>query len=102
MSDATVQGGTEDETYPRRKRAGKLVFLIGLLFVVSGITLSLIIGTAAAYSGSQVLVTTYTPYLFLMEIGGVLMALIGLVAWVLPYGMQGDGLWILKTGPFIK
>ena len=102
MSDDVVQGGTDGEVYPLRKRIGKLLFFIGLVLVVSGITLSLIIGTVDAYSGTYVLTTTYSIYLGYTEIFGALVGVIGLIAWVLPYGVQSDGLWILKTGPYSR
>jgi len=95
------QSKPDREMVSARRRIGKIMFLIGLIVV--GMTVaSLVILSAAAYGGYDVQLTSYSNIMTPIIVVGFLILLVGLALAVLPEGPSKDGLWVLKTGPYIK
>ena len=83
-----------------RKRVGKIIFSIGLLLLVSIITLDLGVVLVDAYSGNPLSVThNITKSLLFI---GLFMVFIGLIMTLYPEGLTLDCIHVIKTGPFIR
>lgn len=84
----------------RRKRVGRILFILGVTIVVSGIVLGLSVALVAAYTGSLAIVSNYGGYAILALFFGILLIVAGLIALVLPDGFSKDAVWSMKIGPF--
>jgi len=85
---------------PRLKRVGRILFILGVTIVVSGIVLGLSVVLVVAYTGSLAIVSNYGGYAILALLFGILLIVAGLIALVLPDGFPKDAVWSMKTGPF--
>lgn len=87
-------------TYPsRRKRIGRVLFLVGIALIVIGLVSSLLISVVSAYSGSVPPTASFEYVRLFLVISGLLLVLAGLAAVLLPEGPSKDGLWVMKIGP---
>ncbi len=91
---------TGSPAQPRLKRAGRILFISGIVIVVGGIVLGLSVVLVAAYTGSLVIVSNYGGYAILALLFGILLIVAGLIALVLPRGLSKDVIWAMKIGPF--
>lgn len=91
----------ESEIVPpsRRKRIGRVVFLLGIALIVIGLVSSLLISVVSAYSGSVPPMGNFGYIELFLVISGLLLVLAGLAAVLLPEGPSRDGLWVMKIGP---
>ncbi|NOR39380.1 MAG: hypothetical protein GQ580_07325 [Candidatus Thorarchaeota archaeon] len=85
---------------PRLKRAGRILFILGIAIVVGGIVLGLSVVLVAAYTGSLVIVSNYGGYAILAFLLGILLIVAGLIALILPGGFSKDAVWAMRSGPF--
>ena len=85
-----------------RRRIGKIVLAVGLLAIVLVIVLGMLTSLVSAYEGSTELVRQYDVISRPIFVFGILLVLSGLVAILLPEGLSQDGIWILKTGPYVR
>jgi amino acid transporter len=86
----------------RRKRAGRILFLIGLSLLLVIIIFSLSISIVSSYSGVEFPMSNYSSIISLIFVLGLLLIIVGLISIVLPEGLSRDGLWVMKLGPFIR
>ncbi len=84
----------------RLKRVGRILFILGVTIVVSGIVLGLSVVLVAAYTGSLVIVSIYGGYAIPALLSGILLIVIGLIALILPGGFSKDAVWAMRIGPF--
>ena len=85
---------------PRLKRAGRILFISGIVIVVGVIVLSLSVVLVAAYTGSLMVVSNYGGYAILALLLGILLIVAGLIALILPGGFSKDAVWAMRIGPF--
>ncbi len=85
---------------PRLKRIGRILYITGLVIVVSVIILGLAVVLVAAYTGSLIVVSNYGGYAILALLFGILLIVAGLIALILPGGFSKDAVWAMRSGPF--
>ena len=85
---------------PRLKRAGRILFISGIVIVIGVIVLSLSVVLVAAYTGSLMVVSNYGSYAILALLFGILLIVAGLIALILPGGFSKDAVWAMRSGPF--
>ncbi len=85
---------------PRLKRAGRILFISGIVIVIGVIVLSLSVVLVAAYTGSLMVVSNYGGYAILALLFGILLIVAGLIALILPGGFSKDAVWAMRSGPF--
>ncbi|MGD9395417.1 MAG: hypothetical protein PVJ05_03220 [Candidatus Thorarchaeota archaeon] len=92
----------ERREIPSRRRIGKIVLAAGLLIIFVVIVLGMFVSLVSAYGDSTELLRVYDalvgPGLFI----GILLMMIGFAAILLPEGFSQDGVWVLKTGPYVR
>ena len=91
---------TGSPAQPRLKRVGRILFISGIVIVVSGIVLGLSVVLVAAYTGSLMVVSNYGSYAILALLFGILLIVAGLIALILPGGFSKDAVWAMRIGPF--
>ena len=91
---------TGSPAQPRLKRVGRILFISGIVIVVSGIVLGLSVVLVAAYTGSLMVVSNYGSYAILALLFGILLIVAGLIALILPGGFSKDAVWAMRSGPF--
>jgi O-antigen/teichoic acid export membrane protein len=91
---------TSVERPSRRKRAGRVVFFIGLSLVLVAIILSFSISIVSAYSGTEIPISSYSDITALIFIIGLVLIIAGLTAIILPEGLSKDETWIMKMSPY--
>jgi hypothetical protein len=84
-----------------RRRIGKIVLAVGLFVIVLVIVLGILTSLVSAYGGSTELVRVYDVIAYPCFVFGIILVMGGFVAIILPEGPSKDGVWILKTGPYI-
>lgn len=93
----------EDEAKPKeyttRRKAGRILFMAGLLILSSSV-LSILVVSVAAYSGVAVKVSAYFGYLVPIGIFGGLLSVAGLLMFLLPEGPSKNGVWVMMMGPY--
>ncbi|NHI90444.1 MAG: hypothetical protein EAX87_13060 [Candidatus Thorarchaeota archaeon] len=86
--------------YPsRRKRIGRVAFLLGIALIVIGLVSSLLISVVSAYSGSVPPTANFEYIQFFLVISGIMLMLAGIAAVFLPEGFSKDAVWSMETGP---
>ena len=85
---------------PRLKRAGRILFISGIVIVVGIIILSLSVVLVAAYTGSLMVVSNYGGYAIFALLLGILLIVAGLIALILPGGFSKDAVWAMRVGPW--
>ncbi len=100
MSEAPTT--TESARYSLGRRVGRAVFWTGVAIIAVVTILGAAVMLASAYTGTGFLLTSYTNLAIPLVIIGAVMILVGLVAYCLPEGFSRDGLWVLKTGPYVR
>ncbi|MHA2379410.1 MAG: hypothetical protein ACXADS_09030 [Candidatus Thorarchaeota archaeon] len=100
MSEAS--SGTESIRQSSTRRFGRAVFWIGVALVAIVTILGAAVLLVTAYAGSGFLITSYGNIAIPLLAIGTVMILVGLVAYCLPEGFSKDGLWVLKTGPYVR
>lgn len=91
---------TEIKKRSRRKRAGRAVFLAGLILLLIVIVSTLSISIVSSYSGTEISVPNYINFTMLIFVLGLLLVVAGLIAVVLPEGPSKDGTWVMMMSPF--
>jgi hypothetical protein len=99
MTEPQTEGQSE---VPLRRRIGKIVLAVGLSVIVLVIVLGIFTSLVSAYEGSTELVRQYDVLARPIFVFGILLVMSGLVAILLPEGLSQDGVWILKTGPYVR
>jgi hypothetical protein len=97
---STPQGETDIQQPSRRKRAGRVVFFIGLALLAVIIVFSLSVSIVSSYSGAEIPIANYSSITLLIFVLGLLLILAGLIAAILPEGPSKDGIWVMKMSPF--
>ena len=87
---------------PLKRRIGKIALSVGLFVIVLVIVLGILTSLVSAYEGSTELVRQYDVLARPIIVFGIILVLSGLVAILLPEGLSQDGVWILKTGPYVR
>ena len=82
-----------------RRRFGKIILVLGLVLASSVIVFGLLTSLVSAYGGSAQFIQTFNTLAAPIFVFGVLLAISGLLALILPEGMSKDGTWSLQTGP---
>ncbi|MFW9848636.1 MAG: hypothetical protein ACFFF4_05815 [Candidatus Thorarchaeota archaeon] len=100
---------TSDELFPdlekkrldnlKRRKRGKYAIILGLIIIVVSIFLGVLPAAVAAFSGTAYIPTSWESYLGIGIIFGVFLIIIGLISIIAPNMMEGDALWVMKTGP---
>jgi hypothetical protein len=85
-----------------RRRFGKIVLAVGLFIIFLVIVLGILTSLVSAYEGSTELVRQYDVLARPIIVFSIILVLSGLVAILLPEGLSQDGIWILKTGPYVR
>lgn len=98
MTEPQTEGRRE---IPLRRRIGKIVLAVGLFVIVLVIVLGILTSLVSAYGGSTELVRVYDVIAYPCFVFGIILVMGGLVAIILPEGPSKDGVWVLKTGPYI-
>ncbi len=101
MNMGIPQEEVETTKPSRRKRFGRMVFLLGLALIVIDIITSLLISIVAAYSGLGTPIANVEYLHFLLVVSGILLLFAGFAAALLPEGPSDDGIWIMKMGPIV-
>ena len=91
----------EEKKLSKRRRLGKILFKVGLLFEFFSIIFGGLIGLVSAIGVSQPLTWEMSNLLQYPVLIGIFMIVVGLITWIIPEGMSEDGVWIMKVGPFI-
>ena len=99
MSEPQAEGQRD---IPPKRRIGKIVLAVGLFVIVVVIVLGLLTSLVSAYGSSTELVRLYDAIAGPGLVIGILFVMGGLLAILLPEGLSQDGVWILKTGPYIR
>jgi len=92
----------EQRKIPLKRRIGKIGLAIGICLIVFVIVLGILSSVVSAYDSSTELVRVYDIVAGPVFIFGVLLVISGLVAILLPEGLSQDGVWVLKTGPYVR
>ena len=96
MTESQIEEPTEVSL---RRRLGKIGLVLGLVLVSSVIVFGLLTSIVSAYGGSIQLVQTYNTLAAPIFVFGLLLAISGVLALIIPEGMSKDGTWSLQTGP---
>ena len=99
MTETQAEG---QRNIQQRRLIGKIGLAIGILLVVFVIILGLFVSVVSANDGSTELHSLYDAIARPVLVFGMLLVISGLLAIVLPEGLSQDGVWILKTGPYIR
>ncbi|TFG15443.1 hypothetical protein EU537_00050 [Candidatus Thorarchaeota archaeon] len=91
-----------DEERPTWKRVGKILFVVGLILIVSNGILAILAGFAEAYSESMILVSVYNQYAYPTTIVGVFLLILGILTYLWADGLHREFVWSMKTGPYYK
>ncbi len=87
---------TDSMSKPLRNRIGRIIFWMGIIFLVSGqlcisIISWIVTGTDFNYSALNAL-----------SLFGILLIFVGVLIVYATSELSKDGLWVLQTGPFVK
>ncbi len=93
---------SDSERPNTRQRLGRVLFRIGLCLLAAAVILGTLAATASALSFSPSMASDLGRLSGAALIAGFLMLVVGLIAWKMPHGIEGDQLWVMKTGPFIR
>lgn len=85
-----------------RRLIGRFLFWIGVIIIGAVIVLGVVVISVSALTGSTTLAVGYSNSAIPFLIIGILILLVGLTMALLPDGFSRDGLWVLKTGPFVR
>ena len=97
MNDLTKpMSETDSRTKPLRTRIGRIIFWMGIIFLISGMlctsVISLIVaGVEFNYSAPNAL-----------ALFGIVLIFVGVLIVYSTSEFSKDGLWALQTGPFVK
>jgi uncharacterized membrane protein YadS len=98
----TERQSEDQSVIPIRRRVGKVVLMTGVFLIASLVILGVCVSFVAAYTGSTGLDQGYLNIAIPGFVIGFLLMIVGLTAFLLPEGLSEDGLWIIKTGPYIR
>jgi NADH:ubiquinone oxidoreductase subunit 6 (subunit J) len=87
------------EKQSRRKKLGRAVLYLGFSIILVVFILSLSVPMVSSYSGVEIPTSSYSPFVVLFTVIGIVLIIAGLVAIILPEGMPKDGVWVMKVGP---
>ncbi|UCH05542.1 MAG: hypothetical protein JSW05_05085 [Candidatus Thorarchaeota archaeon] len=85
-----------------RRVIGRILFWIGVVIIGAVIVLEVAVNSVSAITGSNTLVVGYSNSAIPLLIIGILIMIVGFMMAILPDGFSRDGLWVLKTGPFLR
>jgi len=97
MNDLTKpKSETDSRKNPLRNHIGRIIFWMGIIFLISGVlctsVISLIVaGAEFNYSAPNAL-----------SLFGILLIFVGVLIVYASGEFSKDGLWALQTGPFVK
>jgi hypothetical protein len=91
---------TSVEEPSRRKRAGRVIFFIGLSLVLVAIILSFSISIVSSYSGTEISMSNYSDITVLIFVIGLMLIIAGLTAIILSKGPSKDETWIMMMSPY--
>jgi hypothetical protein len=94
--------GSADEKRSIWKQIGKMLFLLGLILIVSNAILAILAGFAEAYSGSVPLLLIYDQYAYPTTIFGGFLLILGILTYLWAEGLHHEFVWSMKTGPYYK
>lgn len=85
-----------------RKTVGRMLLRIGFGLLVIAVVLGAVAMAASALSLSPIMTSDLGRLSGAALIVGVLLLIVGVIAWKMPRGIEDDQLWVMKTGPFIR
>lgn len=85
-----------------RQRLGRLLFRIGLCLLAIAVVLGAATMAASALSLTPSMTSDLGTFTGAALIAGFLLLIVGVIAWKMPRGIEGDQLWVMKTGPLIR
>ena len=92
----------EDNSEEPEHRRVKYVIIFGVLFVTISLLLTMGVTLVDAYSGLPGSSQFIHDFAYFTLVVGLIMIALGLISLTFSELLSKDGLWIIKTGPYVK